>query len=100
MPAHARIKKIFSGVGVGGGGVQILRRGLTENFNIAKINDLAIPSGGGGVRTPCPPSGSAHTCICNTFKEQHMKLNSFCVLVPDHLLALIAHYFFKIVHSA
>ena len=43
----------------GGGGVQIPRRGLTENFNMAKINNLAIP-GGVGVRTPCPPSGSAH----------------------------------------
>ena len=44
---HARIQKIFSE------GVQIPRRGLTENFNMAKINNLAIP--GGGVRTPCPP---------------------------------------------
>ena len=35
-------------------GVQTPRRGLTENFNMAKINNLAIP-GGGGVRTPCPP---------------------------------------------
>ena len=34
-------------------GVQIPRRGLTENFNMAKIDNLAIP--GGGVRTPCPP---------------------------------------------
>ena len=34
---HARIQKIFSG----GGGVQIPRRGLTENFNMAKINNLA-----------------------------------------------------------
>ena len=40
----------FLGVGGGrGGGVQILRRVLTENFNAAKINNLAIP--GGGVRT-------------------------------------------------
>ena len=29
------------------GGVQIPRRGLTENFNMAKINNLAIPGGGG-----------------------------------------------------
>ena len=42
---HARIQKIFSG----GGGVQIPRRGLTENFNMAKINNLAIPGGGGGL---------------------------------------------------
>ena len=34
--------------GGGGGGVQIPRRGLTENFNMAKINNLAIPVGGGG----------------------------------------------------
>ena len=46
LDAHARIQKIFSG---GGGGVKISRRGLTENFNMAKINNLAIP-----------PSGSAH----------------------------------------
>ena len=54
---HARIQKIFSG---GGGGVQIPRRGLTENLNMAKINNLAIITrrgggGGGGVRTPCHP---------------------------------------------
>ena len=30
---------------VGGGGVQIPRRGLTENFNMAKDNNLAIPIG-------------------------------------------------------
>ena len=48
---HARIQKIFSGwgrgVGGGWGGVQIFRRGLTENFNIAKTNNLAFPGGGG-----------------------------------------------------
>ena len=38
----------------GGGGVQIPRRGLTENFNMAKINNLAIPGGGGSGR-PVPP---------------------------------------------
>ena len=32
--------------------VQIPRRGLTENFNMAKINNLAILGVG---RTPCPP---------------------------------------------
>ena len=32
------------------GGVQIPRRGLAENFNMAKINNLAIP--GGGVPDP------------------------------------------------
>ena len=49
----------------GGGGVQIPKRGLTENFKMAKTNNLAIP--GGGVRTPCPPppppSGSAHEFV-------------------------------------
>ena len=47
--AHARIQKIFSG------GVQIPRRGLTENFNMAKINNLAIPGGGGGGSGPPVP---------------------------------------------
>ena len=32
---HAQIQKIFSGGG--GGGVKIPRRGLTENFNMAKL---------------------------------------------------------------
>ena len=41
--------------GVGGGGVQISRRGLTENFNMAKINNLAIPGGGGGGSGPPVP---------------------------------------------
>ena len=45
---HARIQKIFSGF-------QILRRGLTENFNMAKINNLAIPGGGGGGPDPLSP---------------------------------------------
>ena len=40
--------------GGGGGGVEIPRRGLTENFNMAKINNLAIP-GGGGSGPPVPP---------------------------------------------
>ena len=52
-----------------GGGVQIPRRGLTENFNMAKINNLAIPvgGGGGGYGPPVPPlSGSAHVSQHNT----------------------------------
>ena len=32
----------------GWGGVQIPRSGLTENFNMAKTNNLAIPERGGG----------------------------------------------------
>ena len=39
----------------GGGSVQIPRTGLTENFNMAKINNLAIPGGGGGGPDPLPP---------------------------------------------
>ena len=39
----------------GGGGVLIPRRGLTENFNMAEINNLAIPGGGGGSGPPVPP---------------------------------------------
>ena len=35
--------------------VQIPRRGLTENFNMAKINNLAIPWGGGGGGPDVPP---------------------------------------------
>ena len=31
-----------------GAGVQIPRRGLTENFNMTKNNNLAIPGGGSG----------------------------------------------------
>ena len=51
--------------GVWGGGVQIPRRGLTENFNMAKINNLAIITRlgrGGGERSgpPVTSSGSAH----------------------------------------
>ena len=44
---HAQIQKIFPG---SGGGVQIPRSGLTENFNMAKTNNLAIPDGEGGGR--------------------------------------------------
>ena len=50
---HARIQKTFAG----GGGVQIPRRGLTENFNMAKTYNLAIPGvcvWGGGPPVPPP----------------------------------------------
>ena len=62
---HARIQKFFSGGGGGvGGEVQIPRRGLTENINMAKINNLAIitswSGGGGRSGPPVTPSGSAH----------------------------------------
>ena len=55
---HARIQKIFSGGWGAGRTGQIPRRGLTENFSMVKINNLAIPGVGGGVRAPCPPAGS------------------------------------------
>ena len=45
---HMRGSRKFSRGGGGWGEVQIPRRGLTENFNKAKINNLAIPVGGGG----------------------------------------------------
>ena len=62
-----------------GGGVQIPRRGITENFNMAKINNLAIITrreGGGGVRRsgpPVTPSGSAHAFGLNVDKRQIQK---------------------------
>ena len=43
-------------LGGGGGGLN----SQTENFNMAKTNNLAIPAGGGGGWTPYPPSGFAH----------------------------------------
>ena len=58
---HARSQKIFSGGG--GGGVQIPRRGLTENFNTAKINNLAIPEGGGGPDPLSPPLDPPMQCM-------------------------------------
>ena len=48
------IPRQFSRGGGWGWGVQIPRRGLTENFNIAKINNLAIPGGGVGGPDPLP----------------------------------------------
>ena len=38
----------------GAGDVQFPRRGLTENFNMAKTNNMSIPGGGGGP-DPLPP---------------------------------------------
>ena len=46
---HARIQNFFSG------GVQIPRRGLTENFIMAKINNLAILGVGGPDPLSSPP---------------------------------------------
>ena len=42
-------------------GVQIPRRGLTENFNMAKINNLAIPGVGSG--PPVPPPLDPPMCL-------------------------------------
>ena len=51
-------------------GVQIPKKGLTENFNMAKTNNLEIPRGGGGggpdPLSPPPPPGSAHA-YCGLF---------------------------------
>ena len=53
----------FSGGG-GGGGRNSQKGSDAENFNIAKINNLAIPGvgvgEGGGSGPPVPPSGSTH----------------------------------------
>ena len=46
-------------LGGGGPGVQISRRGLTENFNMTKINNLAIPGGSG---PPVPPLDPPMQC--------------------------------------
>ena len=44
-------ENFLGGGGGGGEGVQIPRRGLTENVNMTKINNLAIP--GGNWICPC-----------------------------------------------
>ena len=52
-------RKFSRGGGGGGGeGGPIPRKSLTENFNMTKINNLAIP-GGSGPPVSTPP-GSAH----------------------------------------
>ena len=51
---HARIQEFSSGGG-GGGGVQV---SLTKTA-LTTLFFLVIFQGGGGVRYPCPPSGSA-----------------------------------------
>ena len=64
---HARIQKIFPG---GGGGVQIPRRGLTEYFNMAKTNNLAIPGGGGGA-DPLSPLW-IHPCLDSKYYRNNL----------------------------
>ena len=90
---HARIQKIFSG-----GGVQISRRGLTESFNMAKINNLAIP-GGRVVRTPCPPPiGSAHDLATGQpfkYSTTHKPAaHLYSLSVPCFLLSIIQSFYF------
>ena len=70
------------------GGVQIPRRSLTENFNMAKINNLAMPGGGGGGGgggTPVPPYGSAHDLkpLWNFFSHMQFTSTEFLVLYQD-----------------
>ena len=57
----------------GEGRVQIPRRGLTENFNMAKINNLAIPGVGGGGPEPLDPP---------MLTNQGLELQSFLKLRP------------------
>ena len=90
---HARIQKIFS---EGGGGVQIPRRGLTENFNMAKINNLAIITrwggggggGGGGKRGPdhlSPPLDPPMRSACGFVSERRQRADSEIVRCPYDL---------------
>ena len=53
-------------------GVQIPRRGLAQNFNMAKINNLAIPGGSG---PPVPPSVSAHGKISLRYLSEQYDCN-------------------------
>ena len=50
---------------------------------MAKLNNLAIPGGGGGgggrVRTPCPPSGSAHGVIKKCSKKKILMVADFSI---------------------
>ena len=71
---HARIQKIFSGGG-GGGGVQTPGRGLTEYFNMAKINNLAIP--GGFPLDPPMHMTNKHIFIClKSAVDKQMQISS------------------------
>ena len=66
----------------GGGGVQIPRRGLTQNCNMAKIKNLAIP-GGSGPPVP-PPSGSAHVShgVAYIFVSYISTTDNHVILLP------------------
>ena len=68
-----------------GGGVHIPRRGRTENFNMAKINNLAIPGGGGGVRTPCAPLWIRPCDI-------HIRIQAIRVCVHEPVNAAVCHF--------
>ena len=77
--------------GGGGGRVQIPRRGLTENFNMAKINNLAIITrwgGGGGGRGPdplSPPLDPSMRPTCGFVSERLQKADSEIVRCPYEL---------------
>ena len=60
--AHSAYHNMFSlyAMRISQGVVQIPRRGLAENFNMAKINNLAILRVGGGGEGR---SGFAHVCV-------------------------------------
>ena len=76
----ADTENFLGGGGGGGGGFQIPRRGLTENFKMAKIKNLAIPGRGGGVRTPCPPPldppMDVDTCL-KVIEWQYLEIHLF-----------------------
>ena len=80
MVKHGRIQKIFSGW------VQSPRRGLTENFNMAKINNLAIPWGSG---PPVPPSGSAHVKVFTLYIRVHQIINFCHVFAAFHWKSIV-----------
>ena len=75
----------------GGGGVQIPRRGLTENFNMAKINNLAIITrwggGGGGKRSgpPVTPLDPPMRSACGFVSECRQKADSEIIRCPYEL---------------
>ena len=56
MRGSRKFSQVGGGGGGGGGrGSKFPEGGLTENFNMAKINNLAIQGGGGSEPLPPPP---------------------------------------------
>ena len=87
MPLIMRRCRKFSQGGGGGGGVQIPRRGLTENFNMAKINNLAIQGsrgGGGRVGGSGPPVPPLDPPMANTLHQRIFPREA----IPSHYFAL------------